>query len=152
MSREILFAAEIHADPTAVFDAIATQRGETAFWTTDAVVQPTVGSVAEFGFPGTPARLKMRIEQLEPGRLVSWLCQGDFPHWADTRVTWELLPAPNAGEITLLFAHSGWGDAYPRDQLAHTSFTWGQIVARLKAYAETGQPQPFFAPTAASHA
>ena len=152
MPREILHAVEIHADPTTIFDAVATQRGQTAFWTTDALVQPTVGSVAEFGFPGTPARLKMRVEQLEPGRLVSWVCQGDFPHWPGTQVTWELRPASNAGETTLLFAHSGWGDDYPRDQLAHTSYTWGQIVGRLKAYAETGQPQPFFALTAASHA
>jgi hypothetical protein len=67
-------------------------------------------------------------------------------------VTWDLQPAANAGETTLLFAHSDWGDDYPREQLAHTSYTWAQIVARLKAYAETGQPQPFFAATAASHA
>src|SRR6266571_3702221 len=31
-----------HADPTTLFDAVATQRGQTAFWTTDPVVQPTV--------------------------------------------------------------------------------------------------------------
>jgi hypothetical protein len=85
-------------------------------------------------------------------RRVSWLCQGDFPHWAGTRVTWDLQPALNAGEAIVLFAHSDWGDEYPRGQLAHTSYTWGQIVGRLKAYVETGQPQPFFAPTAASHA
>ena len=76
--REILHAVKIHADPTTLFDAVATQRGQTAFWTTDALVQPTVGSIAEFGFPGTAARLKMRVEQLEPGRLVSWVCQAIF--------------------------------------------------------------------------
>jgi hypothetical protein len=30
-------------------------------------------------------------------------------------------------------------------QYAHVNWVWGQIVGRLKAYAETGQPQPFFA-------
>lgn len=144
MPREILHAVDVHADPATLFDALATQRGQSAFWTTDALVQPTLGSVAEFGFPSTPARLKMRVDQLEPGRLVSWLCQGDFPHWSDTRVSWELRPGSSAGETTVLFAHAGWADAYPREQLAHTSYTWGQIVARLKGYAETGQPQPFF--------
>ena len=78
MPREILFAVEIHADPSTLYQAIATQAGQQAFWTTDAVVEPTVGSIAEFGFPGTPARLKMKVDQLAPGRLVSWLCQGDF--------------------------------------------------------------------------
>jgi hypothetical protein len=37
--REILHAVEIHADPTTLFDAVATQRGQTASWTTDAIVQ-----------------------------------------------------------------------------------------------------------------
>ena len=84
--------------------------------------------------------------------LISWACQGDFPHWTGTRVTWELRPAPNAGETSLLFAHSGWGEDYPREEYAHVNYTWGQIVGRLKAYAETGQPQPFFVLGAASHA
>jgi uncharacterized protein YndB with AHSA1/START domain len=152
MPREILHAVEIHADPTTLFDAIATQRGQTSFWTTDAVVQPTVDTIAEFGFPGTPARLKMRVAQLEPGRLVSWVCQGDFPYWTGTHITWELKPAPNSGETTLLFGHTGWAEDYPPDEYAHVNYTWGQIVARLKAYAETGQPQAFFALGAASHA
>jgi uncharacterized protein YndB with AHSA1/START domain len=152
MKREVLHAVEIHADPTALFAAVATQRGQAAFWTTDAVVSPTVGSVADFGFPGAPARLKMRVDQLEPGRLVSWTCQGDFPYWTDTQIAWELRPAQSAGQTTLLLTHGAWAEDYPRDEFAHVNYVWGQIVARLKAYAETGQPQPFFAPTAASHA
>jgi len=152
MPREILHAVEIHADPTTLFDAVATQAGQSAFWTTDAIVQPSVGSIAEFGFPATPARLKMRVEQLEPGRLVSWVCQGDFPHWTGTRVTWEFRPTPNAAETSLLFAHTGWGEDYPREEYAHVNHTWGQIVDHLKGYAKTGQPQPVFATTAASHA
>src|SRR6266571_1939225 len=113
MPRDILHAVEVHADPTTLFDAVATQRGQTAFWTIDAVVQPTDGSIAEFGFPGAPARLKMHVEQLEPGRLVSWVCQGDFPYWKGTRITWEMRPTPNPGEITLFLAHTGWADDYP---------------------------------------
>ena len=38
MSRDVLHAVEIHADPTTLFNAIATQRVQTAFWTTDAHV------------------------------------------------------------------------------------------------------------------
>jgi len=145
MSRDVLHAVEIHADPTTLFDAIATQRGQTAFWTTDAVVQPTVGSVASFGFPGTAERMKMRIDRLEPGRVVEWACEGDYPGWVGTRLTWELRPTQNAGETSLLFRHSGFGDDDTDEQHAHVNWVWGQIVGRLKGYAETGQPQPFFA-------
>src|SRR6266498_1011434 len=145
MSRDVLHAVEIRANPTALFDAIATQRGQTAFWTTDAQVEPRVGSVASFGFPNTAERMRMRIERLDPGKAVEWACEGNYPGWAGTRLTWELLPTPNPGETTSFFRHAGFGDDYGDPQYAHVNWVWGQIVGRLKAYAETGQPQPFFA-------
>src|ERR1044072_8741366 len=103
MSRDILHAVEIHADPSTLFNAVATQSGQTAFWTTDAAVEPRVGSLATFGFPGTPARMKMRIQRLEPGKAVEWACEGDYPGWNGTRLTWELQPTPSSGETTLFF-------------------------------------------------
>jgi|SRR5579864_3299012 len=144
MTGELLHAVEIHAEPQTVYEAVSTQRGQSAFWTADATVQPSVGSVAEFAFPGAPAKLKMRVEQLERDRLVVWLCQGDFPYWTGTRVTWELQPGSTPGHTVLLFSHTGWPADYPREEFAHVNFTWGQIVARLQAYAESGQPQPYF--------
>jgi uncharacterized protein YndB with AHSA1/START domain len=144
MPREVMHAVEIHAEPHTLFEAITTQRGQTAFWTADAVVEPRVGSVAEVGFPPTPARLKMLVERLEPDHLVAWLCQGDSPYWSGTRLIWEIRPGRNAGETTLLFTHTGWAADYPTDEFAHVNFVWGQIVAHLKAYAESGRPQPVF--------
>lgn len=32
------------------------------------------------------------------------------------------------------------------------NYTWGQIVGRLKAYAETGKPDPYFDPLSAGSA
>ena len=144
MTGDILHAVEVHADPHTLFEAIATQPGQRAFWTADAIVPPSVGSIAEFGFPGTPARLKMRVERLEPDRLLAWKCEGEFPYWTGTSVTWEISPAPTAGETTVLFSQTGWAADYPPLDFAHVNFTWGQIVGRLKAYAESGQPQPYF--------
>jgi uncharacterized protein YndB with AHSA1/START domain len=151
MTGEMLHAVEIHAEPHAIFEAVATQRGQTAFWTADAHVQPSVGSIADFGFPGAPVRLNMRVEQLEPDRLVAWQCQGDFPYWTGTRVRWEIRPAQNPDESTMFFSHTGWPADYPPMEYAHVNFTWGQIVARLKAYVESGQPQPYFSAAAATH-
>src|SRR5215471_974561 len=107
MSRDILHAVEIHANPSTLSDAIATHRGQTAFGTTDASVDPAVGSLATFGFPGTAERMKMRIQRLDPGKAVEWACEGDYPGWNGTRLVWQLQPAPNAAETTLLFRHAG---------------------------------------------
>jgi uncharacterized protein YndB with AHSA1/START domain len=148
MTGDMLHAVEVHAAPHTLFEAIATQRGQAAFWTADALVQPAIGSVAEFGFPGAPVKLKMRVERLEADHLVGWLCEGDFPFWTGTRVTWEVSATATPGQTTLTFSHTGWPADYPASEFAHVNFTWGQIVARLKAYAETGQPQPYFPATA----
>ncbi len=102
------------------------------------------------GFPGAPVGLKMLVEQLEPEKVVGWLCQGDFPYWTGTLVTWEIRPSANPGETVLMFTHTGWPENYPRDEFATVNFTWGQIVARLKAYAESGRPQPLFQAAAAA--
>jgi hypothetical protein len=95
--------------------------------------------------PTTPDRMKMRIRRLEPGPAVEWACEGDYPGWAGTRLTWALRPTPNTGETSLPFRHDGFADDYGDEQHAHVGWVWGQILGRPKAYAETGQPQPYFA-------
>jgi uncharacterized protein YndB with AHSA1/START domain len=148
----MLHAVEIHAEPHTLFEAVASQHGQTSFWTADAHVESRAGSIADFGFPGAPARLKMLVEQLEPDTRVVWQCQGDFPFWIGTRITWEMRPSRMPGHTSLLFSHTGWPADYPPDEYAHVNFTWGQIVARLQAYAETGQSQPYFPAAAAQPA
>ncbi len=100
-----------------------------------------VGSVAHFGFGGP--KLQMRVEELKPQSLVRWTCLGDFPTWPETKVTWQLKPS-EAGGIEVKFVHDGWSDAVTAADLAHVNYTWGQVMARLKQYAETGTPKPYF--------
>ena len=102
MNGPMLHAVDIAADADSVYGAISTKAGEAAFWTSDLDLEPVVGSVARFGFPGAPVDLRMRIDALAPGRLVRWRCLGDFPFWADTTVTWELSAAGSGGTTVLI--------------------------------------------------
>jgi hypothetical protein len=43
-----------------------------------------------------------------------------------------------------MFQHTGWADDYPDRDYASVNFVWGQVLGRLKAYVETGTPQPLF--------
>lgn len=142
MTTDILHAVQIEADPATVYRAITTQEGEAAFWTRDNETTPETGSVARFGFPGAPVDLKMRVEALRPDHLVEWGCEGDFPNWEGTSVSWTL--EPKDGGTALLFRHGGWAKSYPEIEWAGVNFVWGQVVGHLKAYAETGKPAPFF--------
>jgi hypothetical protein len=51
---------------------------------------------------------------------------------------------PDGAGTRLLFRHAGWPDDYSEQEFASVNFVWGQILARLKGYCETGRPQPFF--------
>jgi hypothetical protein len=55
MSRDIVHAVEIRADPTILFDAIATEPGQTAFWTTDAHVEPRLAASPPSASPIKPS-------------------------------------------------------------------------------------------------
>lgn len=142
MNGPMLFAVEVEADAESVYAAISTEAGEAAFWTSDLDLEPVIGSIARFGFPAAPVDLRMRIDALEPGRLVRWSCLGDFPYWEGTTVTWDLSAAATGGTM-VLFRHEGWPGDYPELEYAKVSYTWARIVGALKAFSETGTIQPF---------
>lgn len=143
MTSAMLHTVDVECDARTIYEALTTQAGEAAFWTSDCDVEPVIGSIARFGFPAAPVDLRMRIDALEPDQLVRWSCLGDFPHWAGTTVSWSLSPAPSGSGTSVAFRHDGWGDDDPDDEYGRVNYTWGRIVGALKAYAESGSPAPF---------
>lgn len=143
MGREMLHAVDVDAEPAAVYEAITTREGLTSFWTPDVEAEQKVGSVARFGFETSPMDLRMRIDELEPGRSVVWTCVGDFPYWTDTRVEWRIGPSLEGAGTQITFGHTGWPDDHPENQYARVNYTWGQIVARLRDHVESGRREPY---------
>ena len=142
MHGPVLHAVEIQGTKAAIYEALTTQAGQAAFWTSDVDLDAVVGSIARFGFPAAPVDLRMRIDALEPEHSVRWACLGDFPFWEGTEVSWELSDGPTGG-VMVLFRHAGWPDDYPDLEFAKVNYTWGRIVGALQTYVETGTPQPF---------
>ena len=91
MTGPMLHTVDVDSDAQRIYEAITTQAGEAAFWTSDCDVEPAVGSIARFGFPSAPVDLRMQIDELSPGQRIRWSCLGDFPHWAGTTVTLDAL-------------------------------------------------------------
>jgi hypothetical protein len=58
-------------------------------------------------------------------------------------VTWDIKPAKDGGN-EVIFNHEGWPEELPAADLASVNYTWGRVVGRLKKYAETGKPSPYF--------
>ena len=143
MLSDMVHEVEIAAEPATVFKAITTREGEAGFWTTANTTTPKVGSEAQFRFKEAPVPLRMRIDALDANKRVKWTCLGEFPGWKDTTVTWTLTPGTDGKGTKLEFRH---GDlaSYPPAAVGSVNYTWGQVVARLKGYTETGKPQPLF--------
>ena len=136
MTREIIHAIDIAAEPKAVFDTVATRSGLASFWTPDVQGDDTEGGELLFGFAAAPAPLPLRVARLQAPNTVAWDCPGVFPYWEGTTVTWSIEDADGASR--LLFRHAGFPDAQPEYEFGSVSLTWALVVARLKDVVETG--------------
>ena len=135
---EIRHLIPIEAPPSSVYGALATQAGLRGWWTADTVAEDKVGGKAEFGFEKRAMTFRMTIEALDPPRQVVWKCHGDNPEWNGTTLTWRIEPQ-NGGSL-LRFTQSGWKEM--TDMVATCNSTWGELMYRLKGYAEGRNPGP----------
>jgi uncharacterized protein YndB with AHSA1/START domain len=136
MSRDIVLGIEIHADPKAVFDTVATRSGLAAFWTPDVEGDEAEGGELTFGFAEAPVRLPMRVDRLTAPSEIAWSCPGGFPFWEQTDVRWSIEPSEHGAKV--VFRHEGFSDAYPDYDFGSVSLTWALVVARLKDVVEGG--------------
>ncbi|MGI9539910.1 MAG: hypothetical protein ACR2N6_07160 [Miltoncostaeaceae bacterium] len=134
-SDDIVFAFPIEADPAAVVEAVNTADGVRGWWTDTAEVG---GDRAVLTFADAEAPYEFAISEGGPQRVV-WTTDGHPPNWDGTSITYEVGPGENGGAM-MMFRHG----PFPQDQeRGFLAFFWGQIMGRLKAYAETGDAQPF---------
>jgi len=106
----------------------------------DSTAEPTVGSVAEFGFFNRETVFRMQIDRLRPRMRVVWTCVGGPEEWKGTVLT---LVLSREGEGTKLrFKHGKWRST--KGAFAHSNSTWVALMWRLTAYAEGKSPGPHF--------
>ncbi len=135
---DILFLFDVDAPPRAVLEAVKTADGIKGFWTTRAEVPAEVGETLQLGFAIAPAPFDLRLERSD-AQSVAWRTETFPPHWVGTTVHWDV--QAREGGSTVSFRHAG----FTADEDAgHAAYTWGQIMTRLKEYAETGRANPLF--------
>lgn len=135
---DVLFSFDVDAPTETVLDALKTTSGIQGFWTTRAEVPADVGATLKLGFAVAPAPFDLRLEQSDE-RSVTWRTVTFPPHWVGTSVRFDV--QPRDGGSTVRFRHA---DFTADDDAGHAAYTWGQIMTRLKEYAETGAPNPVF--------
>ena len=140
---DVLFRFDVAAAPEAVLEALTTTDGIKGFWTSRAEVPAEVGGTLRLEFAQAPLPFDLRLEQSDE-HTVAWRTETFPPHWIGTNVRWDVEPREESsdGGSTVSFRHAGFTD---EEEAGRVAYTWGQIMARLKQYAETGRADPVFA-------
>lgn len=142
----------VEANPAAVYAALTTAEGLRGWWTQDCDVQTKLGGSIKLRFG--PNHKEMRIERLEPGREVRWLCTGahiavgELTHrdeWVGTQLVFHLTPQDN-GRTRLDFEHIGLLPALECYDLC--SDGWRHFLGSLQQFAKTGRGTPYELETA----
>jgi len=141
--KVIHHVAQIGAPAKEVYDAITSQRGLSAWWTTEvAAPEPEVGSVIDFTFQ-SDFNPEMEVTQLDPGVLVDWRCVGGHDPWADNTFRFELSRSElKPGGTTLRF----WQHyANELDDTAYGTYNynWAYYLESLRLLCEDGRGRPF---------
>ena len=135
---DVLFRFDVEAPPQTILQALKTSEGIKGFWTSRADVPAEVGGTLKLGFAIAPAPFDLRLEQSDEGTVL-WRTETFPPHWIGTTVRWDVEPREDGS--TVGFRHAGFSDD---EEAGRVAYTWGQIMIRLKEYAETGLANPVF--------
>lgn len=139
MTRDVLLAIEVEAEPKVVYGTIESPEGLAAFWTPDVRSEGGDGGELSFGFEAAPTRLPATVEADAPSS-VCWAFGGDWPAWAGSTASWSLKPSGQG--TTVVFRH-GFPGSMPEYDFGSVALTWALVVARLKDVVESGgAPNP----------
>ena len=139
---DILHRVGITTSQEAVYEALTTIEGLTAWWTSDVRGDADAGGVVQFRFrfddSPDPAGFDMSVVEAKPAERVLWEVVGGPDEWIGTHVSWDLR---TEGDYTIImFAHRGWLE--PVEFMHHCSTKWATFLVSLKAYLETGTGAP----------
>jgi hypothetical protein len=137
----ILMQFDIDAEPDAVRRALETQDGIASWWSSQTILDGDASAQQlRVSFPDLPQPFEFDVR--DGADQIEWVTGGFPPWWAGTTIRWDIQPNRERPGTRLLFSHRGYDPDNP--VIPVVTPAWAQIVLRLKGYAETGKPQPFF--------
>lgn len=138
-ATDLCKSLDIQATPEAVFAAITTVAGVSAWWTR-ATGSASLGGQLEFWFDSRDPCVVKVEEAIRPTR-VTWLVTSCafLPDWVGTRPMFEITPLRDDSS-RLRFRHHGLTDEL--DCIEICTRGWDHFIASLRQYVETGTGNP----------
>lgn len=137
----ILLRVPVEADEQTVFKALSTSEGVGGWWSNRTEGPDGVGSTMKVAFPDAPITFDFEVVEERPSTGVTWKTLSGPPEWADTTISFEI-QSDAEGNRSVLFSHDGW--ASTEDSYPFITYSWAQILPRLKQLVDEGKPDPFF--------
>ena len=142
---DITHELKINANPSTVYQAVASEKGIQGWWSKNSKVGENEGSnsLLKFIKDGRNVDMGFITLSLQPDKKVVWECISmPNPAWIGTRLITEISPTATGCEVT--FSHSGfdekWKGQAPFEQ---TKGTWNHFMQSLVNYCESGEGQPW---------
>jgi hypothetical protein len=137
----ILLRMPVDAEAKVIYDALATSEGVNGWWSNHTEGPTGTGSTMKVAFPDAPMTFDFEVTEESPGTRVTWRCLAGPPEWGGTTISFEIESDPEAN-TSVLFSHDGW--ATTEESFPFITYSWAQILPRLKELSESGRPNPFF--------
>jgi hypothetical protein len=134
---DVLMQFDIDADSAKVRQALGTEDGIRAWWSKRTELH---GDSLRVSFPDQPQPFEFAVR--DGSDQIDWVTGGFPPWWQGTTIRWMVQPNPDRPGTRLGFSHRDFEPDNPVIPIITPA--WAQIILRLKGYAETGTPQPFF--------
>ncbi|MET8129440.1 SRPBCC domain-containing protein [Streptomyces sp. NPDC005065] len=138
---DIALQIRIAADPENVYHAISTAEGVAGWCTTGAEIGEGIGALHRLSFTGAPMTWDFRIDETAAGKRLAQTVVAGPPQWIGTEIVYALEAHPEGGTV-VRFDHAGFAEI--DDMFREVTMGWAGMFARLKNYAETGIPVPYF--------
>ena len=130
----------VHAAPDKVYQALTTKSGLQGWFTSGVEGDVREGQPITMHFSGKEP-FRWHLARFEPTARVHWECLAGPGSAKGTAVTY-VLKGEGQGQTVIECDHDGWPEGH--DALATCNTLWGMLMHRLKAFSETGQPDPAF--------
>lgn len=142
---DITHNLEIKATPATIYNAVATEKGISSWWSKDCSVAETEGgnSVLKFDKQGAIVEMGFKTLSLAPNKKVVWECtENANPAWIGTKIITEI--SGRADGCSVVFSHAGFDEKWGgQDPFEMTKQGWEHFVSSLVSYCEKGEGQPW---------
>jgi uncharacterized protein YndB with AHSA1/START domain len=137
--KKILHVVSIDAEREDVFEAIASAKGLSSWWSTKLEATGNPEEEIRFTFHGDFHPVMKVTKRVENER-IEWTCASGHEPWKDNDLSFALEDAGDRTQLTFV-------QDYARElsDLAYGTynFNWGYYLNSLKQYCETGRGVPF---------